>query len=223
MKILIIAPHPDDEVLGCGGTIKKYVSRGNEIFLCIVTKAYTPDWSGDFIKNREEEIKCAKNSLGIKEVVFLGLPTVKLDTVPQKELNDSISECIKNINPDIVFVPFHGDINKDHKLVSEATLVAVRPKPGLSVKKVYCYEVLSETEWAKPAQKIEDVFIPNFYEDISDYLNDKLKAMECYKSELKDYPHPRSLEGIKVLAQKRGTECGTKAAEAFILLREVVR
>ncbi|MBU3934802.1 PIG-L family deacetylase, partial [Patescibacteria group bacterium] len=143
-------------------------------------------------------------------------------TLPQKELNDSISKCVQRVNPDIVFVSFYGDINKDHKLVSEAVLVAVRPKPNLSIKKVYCYEVLSETEWAKPSQKIEDVFIPNFYEDISDYLKDKLKAMECYKSELKDYPHPRSLEGIKVLAQKRGMECGAKAAEAFMLLREVV-
>lgn len=223
MRILIIAPHPDDEVLGCGGTIKKYAGKGDEVFLCMATKAYTPDWSSDFIKNREREIECAKDKLGIKKVMFLDLPTVKIDTIPQKELNDLISECIKNINPDIVFIPFYGDINRDHKLVSEAVLVAVRPKPGFSVKKVYCYEVLSETEWAKPAQKIENVFIPNFYEDISDFLEDKLKAMECYKSELKDYPHPRSLEGIKVLAQKRGTECGTKAAEAFMLLREVVK
>lgn len=223
MKILVIAPHPDDEVLGCGGTIKKYASKGDEVFLCIVTKAYTPDWSNEFIKNREKEIECAKDALGIKGVVYLDLPTVKLDTIPQKDLNDLMSGCIKNIGPEIIFIPFYGDINKDHKLVSEAVLVAVRPKPGSSIKKVYCYEVLSETEWAKPAQKIENVFIPNFYEDISDFLEEKLKAMECYKSELKDYPHPRSLEGIKILAQKRGTECGAKAAEAFMLLREVVK
>lgn len=223
MKILVIAPHPDDEVLGCGGTIKKYASERNEVFLCIVTKAYTPEWSDDFIDNRKKEIKCSVKNLGIKETIFLDFPTVKLDTIPQKELNDSISKCVQKIKPEIVFIPFYGDINKDHKLVSEAAMVAVRPKAGSSIKKVYYYEVLSETEWTKPAQKIEDVFIPNFYEDIVDSLEDKLKAMECYRSELKDYPHPRSLEGIKVLAQKRGTECGAKAAEAFMLLREVVR
>lgn len=223
MKILVIAPHPDDEVLGCGGTIKKYSSKGNEIYLCIVTRAYTPDWSDGFIKNREKEIECARRSLGIKKVIELDLPTVKLDTIPQKKLNDLIIKCVFGIKPDVVFVPFYGDINKDHKLVSEATMVAVRPKSNLKIKKVFFYESLSETEWAKPAQKIEDVFIPNFYEDISDYLEDKMKAMECYKSELKKYPHPRSLKGIEILAQKRGTECGLEAAEAFMLLREIKR
>ena len=203
MKILVIAPHPDDEVLGCGGTIKKYTKEGREVYLCIATKAYTPDWTESFIENRKKEIKCSSKILGIKKVTFLDLPTVKLDTLPQKQLNDLISKVVEEIKPEIVFVPFRGDINKDHKLVSESTLVALRPKPGFSVKKVFYYEVLSETEWAKPAQKIEDVFLPNFYEDISEYLDDKLKAMECYKSELKEYPHPRSLEGIKVAAQKR--------------------
>ena len=221
MKILVIAPHPDDEVLGCGGTIKKYVSKGDEVFLCIVTKAYTPDWSDDFIKNREKEIKESGDILGIKKVIKLDLPTVKLDTIPQKQLNDLISECIDKIGPNIVFIPFHADINKDHKLVSEAAMVALRPKPGFSVKKVFYYEVLSETEWSKPAQKIEDVFMPNYYEDISDYLEDKIKAMECYKTEVKEYPHPRSLDGIKILAQKRGTESGLKAAEAFMIVREI--
>ncbi len=221
MKILIIAPHPDDEVLGCGGTIKKYARKGDEVYLCIVTKAYVPDWSEQFIKEREKEINCAKKTLGIKQVSFLNLPTVKLDTIPQKQLNDSISECVQRISPDVLFLPFPGDINKDHKLVSESALVAARPKPENPIKKVFCYEVLSETEWAKPAQKIEDVFVPNFYEDISDFLDDKLKAMECYKSELKNYPHPRSLEGIITLARKRGTESGLKAAEAFMLIREI--
>jgi len=221
MKILVIAPHPDDEVLGCGGSIKKYSKQGDDVYLCIATKAYTPDWTEEFIKNRQQEINCAVNILGIKKVYFLDFPTVKLDTIPQKELNDSISKIVEELKPELVFIPFERDINKDHKLVSEACLVALRPKPGLNVKKVFYYEVLSETEWAKPARKIEDVFLPNFYENISENLNDKLKAMECYKSELKEYPHPRSLEGIKVLAQKRGMEIGIEYAEAFMLLREI--
>ncbi len=221
MKILIIAPHPDDEVLGCGGTIKKYSKNGDEVFLCVATKAYTPEWSEDFIKHREEEIESAANFLGIKKVIKLDFPTVRLDTIPQKQLNDSISKVVEEVNPEIVFIPFPGDINKDHNLISTASTVALRPKPNFSVKKVYSYEVLSETEWAKPAQKIEDVFQPNYYEDISDYLEDKLKAMQCYKSELKEYPHPRSLEGIKILSQKRGMEVGFKNAEAFMLIREI--
>ena len=220
-KILVIAPHPDDEVLGCGGTIKKYTESGNEVYLCIVTKAYTPDWSEEYIKEKSKETKSSNNVLGIKKTLFLDLPTVKLDTIPQKKLNDLINNCVKEVNPEIVFIPFFSDINKDHKLVSESAMVALRPKPDSFVRKVYFYEVLSETEWAQPAQKIEEVFMPNFYEDISEYLDNKIKAMECYKSELKEYPHPRSLKGIKILAQKRGTECGVKAAEAFMLLREI--
>lgn len=221
MKILVIAPHPDDEVLGCGGTIKKYSEDGNDVFLCVATKAYTPEWSEDFIKERKNEINSAVKVLGINKVFSLDFPTVKLDTVPQKELNDKISEVVKKIDPEIIFIPFSGDINKDHKLVSESALVALRPKPESSAKKIFYYEVLSETEWAKPAQKIEDVFVPNYYEDISNYLDAKLKAMQCYKSELKEYPHPRSLEGIKILAQKRGMEVGKKYAEAFMLIREI--
>lgn len=221
MKILVIAPHPDDEVLGCGGTIKKYTSMGDHVYLCIATRAYTPDWTEEFIINRKKEIELSVKALGINKLFLLDFPTVKLDTISQKEINDSISKVVQETKPEIVFIPFAGDINKDHKLIFEASLVALRPKLESSVKKVYCYEVLSETEWAKPAQKIEDVFMPNYYEDISDYLEDKIKAMECYKSEVKDYPHPRSLGGIKVLAQKRGIESGLKLAEAFMIIREI--
>lgn len=211
MKILVIAPHPDDEVLGCGGTIKKHSNNGEEVYLCIVTKAYTPDWTQEFIDNRKKEISCANDILGIKETIFLDLPTVKLDTIGSKKLNDLISECIDKVKPEILYIPFAKDINKDHCLISEASLIASRPKPYSSIKKVlfYSYEALS--------------FIPNLYIDISDTLKDKLKAMSCYKSELKDYPHPRSLEAIKVSAQKRGIEAGLKAAEAFILIREVIK
>lgn len=220
MKVLVIAPHPDDEVLGCGGTIKKYTSMGDQVYLCIATKAYTPDWTEEFIANRKEEIESAVKTLGINKLFLLDFPTVKLDTISQKEINDSISKVVQEVKPEVVFIPFGGDINKDHKIIFEASLVALRPNLESSVKKVYCYEVLSETEWAKPAQKIEDVFMPNYYEDVFDYLEDKIKAMECYKSEVRDYPHPRSLEGIKILAQKRGLESGLKLSEAFMLIRE---
>jgi len=159
--------------------------------------------------------------LGIKKTVFLDLPTAKLDTFPQKELNDLISACIKQVAPEILYIPFLGDISKDHKLIAEASLVASRPKPESSVKRVLMYEVLSETEWGTGHfQKSTYAFLPNYYEDIKGFIDDKLKAMLCYKSELKKYPHPRSLKGIKILAQKRGMEAGLKYAESFILQRE---
>jgi len=222
MKILIIAPHPDDEVLGCGGTIKKHSNQGDDVYLCIVTKAYTPDWTQEFIDNRKKNIDCSNKILGIKETFFLDLPTVKLDTIPQKELNDSISKCVENIKPEILYIPFGGDLNKDHRLVFESSIVATRPKPKNSIKKVLSYEVLSETEWGSlRAQEMKDIFIPNIYIDISNTLEFKLEAMSCYKSELKDYPHPRSLEAINVLAKKRGSESGLTVAEAFVLIREI--
>lgn len=221
MKVLVIAPHPDDEVLGCGGTLAKHAKTGDDVYLCIATRAYTPDWSEKFIKNREKEVSKVNKILGIKKTHFLDFPTVKLDTIPQKELNDAISKVVNKVGPDTVYIPHRGDVNKDHRIVFEMTMVALRPKPSSTAKRVLSYETLSETEWAVPSK--EDAFIPNVYVDISDTLKTKLSAMSAYKSELKDYPHPRSIGGISALAKKRGTEVGLKAAEAFMLMREVSR
>jgi len=221
MKILVIAPHPDDEVLGVGGTIAKHTKMGDEVYLCVVTKAYTPDWSEEFIKNREKEVLKVNKILGIKKTYFLDFPTVKLDTIPQKELNEAIFRVVNKVRPDTVYIPHRGDVNKDHRLVFETAMVALRPKLGGAARKVLSYETLSETEWAAPPT--EDVFTPNVYVDISDTLKTKLNAMSAYKSELKEYPHPRSLKSITALANKRGTEAGLKAAEAFILVREISR
>lgn len=218
-KILVIAPHPDDEVLGCGGTIVKHNKNRDEVYLCIVTKAYTPDWSEEFLKNRPKEIKKANKILNIKKAYFLDFPTAKLDTITQKDLNDSISRIVKEIGAEIIYIPYEGDLSKEHRLVFEAALVASRPYTNKSVKKVLCYETLSETDWGKDFTK--KIFSPNVYVDISDVLKYKIKAMQAYKSELKKSPHPRSLEIIKVLARKRGSEAGLKFAEAFMLIREI--
>lgn len=218
-KILVIAPHPDDEVLGCGGAIVKHIKGGDEVYLCVVTKAYAPDWSDEFLKNRPKEIKKANEILGIKKTYFLDFPTAKLDTIPQKSLNDSILEVIKKTRAEIVYVPYEGDLCKDHRLVFEAALVASRPYTNKSVKKLLCYETLSETEWGRNFAK--KIFFPNTYVDISDTLKYKIKAMQSYESEVKKSPHPRSLEIIKVLAEKRGSEAGLKFAEAFVLIREI--
>ena len=219
-KVLVIAPHPDDEVLGCGGTITKYKKQEDKTYLCIVTRAYAPDWSKKFMKNRSEEIKKVNKILGIQKTYFLDFPTVKLDTIPQKELNDALCDVIDKVKPDIMYIPHKGDLNKDHRLVFEASLVAARPQPNFSIKKILSYETLSETEWgAQLAKEINEVFIPNVYIDISDTIEDKLKAMSCYKKELRKSPHPRSLEAIRTLAKKRGSGAGIKFAEAFMLIR----
>ena len=219
MRILVIAPHPDDEVLGCGGTIAKHASGGDEVYLCIVTKAYPPEWSEDEVRERKEEVLRANKILGIKKTYFLDLPTVKLDTIPQKELNDVITEVVNEVQPEVVYIPHKGDVVRDHQLVFDAAMVAVRPKPGSVVKKALCYETLSETEWAAPFP--ENAFIPNVYVDISETLENKLRAMSEYKSELKNLPHPRSLKAISNLAKLRGSTIGVEAAEAFMLVREI--
>jgi len=217
MRVLVIAPHPDDEVLGCGGTIAKHTRGGDETSLCIVTRAYTPDWSEEFLKNRPKEIEKSNKILGINKTFFLNFPTVKLDTIPQKELNDSISNIVNEVKPHIVYIPHRGDLNKDHRLIFEASLVALRPI-NHKVKKILSYEVLSETEWGHMIEP----FIPNVYVDISETFNLKIKAMKVYKSEIKLRPHPRSLEVISGLARKRGSEVGVKFAEAFVLIRELI-
>ena len=215
-KILIIAPHPDDEVLGCGGTIAKYSKEGDEVYVCYVTRAYTPDWPEEFIKNRPKEIENSNKILGIKKSYFLNFPSLKIDTFPQKKLVEEISKVINEIKPEILFIPHKGDIQKDHRLVFEASLVAARPINN-KIKRNLSYEVLSESDWG---QSIEP-FIPNLYIDISETLNQKIESMKAYKSELKNYPHPRSLESIEILAKKRGSEAGLQLAEAFILIREI--
>lgn len=215
-KILVIAPHPDDEVLGCGGTIAKF-SKINEVFLCVVTKAYSPEWSRRFIRNRQQEIEKVNKILSIKKTFFLDFPTVKLNTIPQKEINEAISKIIKEVKPDTIFIPHKGDVNSDHRIVFESSLVAVRPNKQ-KINKVLSYETLSSTEWGQAI----DTFIPNIYVDISKTFDKKIKAMKVYKSELKKAPHPRSLEIIEALAKKRGSEIQAKYAEAFMLIREVL-
>lgn len=210
MKVLIVAPHPDDEVIGCGGTISKLNKEGGEGYLCILTKGYAPEWTEEFLKNRPEEIKRANEILGIKKTYFLDFPTAKLDTVPQKELNDSILKVLKDLLPEIIYFPNPNDLSKDHRIAAEAVLLAARPGNLSSIKRIFTYET--------PSTKI---FNPNFYENIEGEIETKTKAMEAYQSELKEFPHARSAESLKILAQKRGIECGLKFAEGFKLFREI--
>lgn len=216
MKVLIIAAHADDEVLGCGGTILNHTREGDEVYVCILTKAYAPDWTEEFIRERSEEIQKSNKILGVKKTFFLDLKTGQLDLVPQKELNDKLTNVVREAKPEVVYIPHKGDLHKDHRLVFYASLVATRPGYGASVKKVLSYETLSETDWGNAIHP----FSPNVYVGITDSISGKIKAMEAYKSEVRRYPHSRSLEMIKILAQKRGSEANLDFAEAFLLIRE---
>lgn len=218
MKVLVIAAHPDDEVVGAGGTILKHCQHGDEVYLCIVTKAYTPEWSEEVIKEKRKEAIAASKILRIKKTYFCDLPTVMLDTIPQKNLNEHISKVVKEVQPDIVYTTNKGDLHIDHRLVFESTMVAIRPASSTSIKRVLSYETPTLTPLFP-----ESVFLPNVYVDISNTLKFKIKAMSVYKTELREYPHPRSLKGISIHAKKRGLEIGVDAAEAFALIREIIR
>ncbi len=214
MKILVIAPHPDDEVLGCGGTIAKHAARGDEVSICYVTKAYTPEWTKEYLQLKEEEIRKSNAILGISKRFDLDYPTVMLDTIPQKEINSSLAEIIAEIRPDYTFIPHRGDLNNDHRIVHDAALVALRPI-SQHCARVLSYETLSETEWGTGVSTFE----PRYYVNISDTIKTKMEAMEAFKTELKDSPHPRSLEVILYLARKRGSEILVDAAETFMPIR----
>lgn len=211
-KILVFAPHNDDEVLGVGGTIRKIAEESGIITVCEVT-------SGPKYKLMQEEAKAAHKTLGVKESIFLNLPVCELADSSKIELNTKIEEVVRQVQPDIVYMPFIGDMHLDHRYVTEAVLVAIRPYTGKSVKKAYMYETLSETGWNLPYG--DKCFSPNSWVDISSTIDFKIKAMKCYKSQIQMAPHPRSIEGIKSLAEYRGSTIGVQYAESFMLVREI--
>ncbi len=222
-NILIVAPHADDEILGCGGIISKYTANNNNVYIVIVTNANigAPDsFSADAItKVRRESLKAHK-LLKVRKTFFLDFPAPRLETHPSFEISNAIAEIIYKNNIDTIFIPHKGDIHRDHTVVHYACIVASRPINNCSVKNILSYETLSETEWGSP--NAGDVFIPNVFVDITRFLSDKLKAMSCFASQIKSSPHPRSLEVIEHFAKFRGSTIGYQAAEAFMLIRCII-
>ena len=211
MKILVIAPHPDDEVLGMGGTIKK-LSPKNNITLLIMTDGASAQYSDKkMIKVRKESCKKSSKILGISEIKFLNFKDMKLDSVPQLDINQEIEKIIKKIQQKIVFTSPKNDLNRDHDVTFNSTLVATRPSSS-GVKKVFSYELPGYTK--KP-------FSPNHYENITKQFVHKIKAFKMYKSEIMKFPHPRSIESIENLAVYRGIQAGIAKAESFELIRNI--
>ncbi len=227
MKVLVFAPHPDDEVLGCGGVIAKHIAKGNDVYVCVATCGHPPIYSDDLMKQKGwphtlyPEIKKAHELLGVKETFYLDFPAADMESAKRFTVNGKLIEIIQQIKPNVVYMPHFGDMQKDHTLLAEAIMVAVRPKYAHKVECVYAYETLSETEWNIPHSSF--AFIPNTYVDISNYLEYKLKAMNCFQSQLGVFPDPRSLEAVESLARLRGSTMGAKAAEAFMLIRNYIK
>ena len=219
MKVLVISAHPDDEVIGAGGTIARHVDHGDEVYWCVVTQAYNPPWSEKYLEQARQQVYDVKKVLGIEEVFFCGFPTVKLNTLPYIEVSAALENIVSQVEPVIVYTTPHDDINKDHRIVYECTLVASRPLPGSSIQRLLSYELGPSSRQGLVSGGCG--FLPNVFVDISEYMDKKLEAMSCYKTELKEFPHPRSLEGLRLIAEERGLSVGLKAVEAFRLVREV--
>ena len=219
MRVLVIAPHPDDEIIGVGGTIAKRVNNGDEVYVCVVTKGQEPMFKKEFIEQGRTECREADARLGVAETIFLDFPAVMLETVPRHELNGKISNLIQQLKPEEVFIPHRGDMQLDHRMVVDAVMVAVRPRGDFFPKRVYAYETLSETGWNIPNTVNE--FIPTVYEDVSEFMDIKLKAMQVFESQLGTFPEARSIGVIEALARFRGATVNVRAAEAFCLIREI--
>ncbi len=218
MNILIIAPHMDDEVLGCGGTIARHVENKDKLFVCFIAHRI---YSHKFDKKKNETEKShaikARKVLGYKESVFFELNDERLDAAIQ-DIIIPLEKYVLKIKPGIVYCPFQSDNNQDHRAVFDAARVVLRPVATPFVKKVFMYEVPSSTD--QSPHLAENIFLPNYYVDTTKYIDKKIEAFRCYETEKRAYPHPRSEEALKVLAQKRGTEIGFKCAEAFMIIRE---
>jgi len=235
MKILVIAAHPDDEILGMGGTIKKYTSGGHHVKIVIMSTGISSRRSVDFknstqykvekkldkkMKQQIEKLrnhsKKAARIVGVDDIEFFDFPDNEMDLVSNLEVTKKIEEVIRKFNPTIVYTHSTHDVNIDHRILYNATITATRPTVKSKVKEVYSFEIPSSSEW-----NFLEVFTPNTFVKIDKELKYKIKAMSKYVTELGTYPHPRSLEALEIIAKRWGTVSGYHAAEAFTLVRQL--
>jgi LmbE family N-acetylglucosaminyl deacetylase len=219
MRILVIAPHADDELLGCGGMLLRAREEGHTIAWLLVTSIQDGfSWGENKIQERVSEISQVREGLGILPKHFYNLMFVpaELDSVSQKSIYEKISDAITNFEPDDIFIPHFGDIHSDHKLVFALSASCSKWFRYPFIKRVFSYETVSETDFSlRPSE----AFIANYYINISGYLDKKIELMKIYKSEFRAHPFPRSEEVLQSLARLRGAQAGYAEAEAFSLLR----
>lgn len=219
---LILAAHPDDEVLGCGGTIAHLSGQGREVCVAILGEGVTSRSASDAKENNAALETLASSArkaaaiLGVNDLRLFGLPDNRFDTLPLLDIVKMIEELVADVRPSTVYVQHGGDLNIDHAILFRAALTALRPVPGSSVRELLGFEVGSSTEWA--FQQFAPRFQPNVFQDITNSLETKIKAMNAYVSEYRPSPHPRSAESLRAQAVFRGTQAGVGAAEAFCLI-----
>ena len=221
MRVLAIAPHPDDETLGCGATLLKHQSAGDSLCWLIATRAHEPQWSVEVLARKESEIAEVTRAYGFEKVFRLGLPTTRLDVVPLDEIINGIRDAIGEAKPDLVYLNHAGDVHSDHRRLFEAAVSVLKPfysaKHG--VRRVLSYEILSSTDAQPPTAA--QCFAPNVFTDVTSFLERKLEIMALYASEVQPHPLPRAESSIRALARYRGATIGTEYAESFMLVREV--
>lgn len=222
---LIVAAHPDDEALGCGGTMARLAGEGVNVHVAFLADGVgaRPMTDGEHdraLEQRREAGRRAASILGVAEPRFLDFPDNQLDTVPLLELAQSVETMISELVPDTVITHHGGDLNIDHRLVHDAVLTACRPQAGCPVRRIWCFEVASSTEWQSPGSA--PAFCPNLFIDIGATLQLKLEALDAYEQEMRDWPHSRSTRAVEHLARWRGASVGHEAAEAFMSVRELL-
>lgn len=215
--VLVVAAHPDDEVLGCGGTIANHSLEGDAVHILILADGETSRTSAPSDAKRNSAALKAAVALGAKPPKLLGLPDNRLDSQPLLDVIRHVEAYVSEISPQVIYTHHGSDLNVDHAVAHRAVLTACRPLPGSPVKAIYSFEVPSSTEWTSAA--LGPAFRPNYFVDISTAAKQKHAALDCYREELRPFPHPRSHEAIEALARWRGATCGLALAEAFETVR----
>jgi len=225
--ILIVVAHPDDEILGCGGIAARHAAAGDRVDTLILAEGATArqrqrDGSGGSaeIEALREAARAAAKVLGTEPPRFAGLPDNRMDSLPLLDIVKHVEETVERLEPSRVYVHHGGDLNVDHRLTHQAVITACRPLPGVPVRGIYTFETASSTEWGTTG--IDSGFRPTRFVDIGDFLDLKLRALDCYQSEMRSFPHARSREAIEARARVRGAEAGVAAAEAFEVIREII-
>lgn len=219
-RVLVLAVHPDDETLGCGGTLLKHKSVGDQLHWCIATTTRgVSGFSAEFADAREAEIARVRSSYDFETVDYLGLPSAQVDNVPFNDIVAKLSSAVKRVGPEILYLPYLHDVHSDHKIVAQAAMICTKSFRFPTVKRVLMMEALSETEYAGGSGG--PTFAPNFFVDVSAFAARKLEIMSTYQSELGEHPFPRSCLAINSLGTLRGSMCGAVHAEAFQLLKHI--
>lgn len=218
-NIAVVVAHPDDEVIGVGGTVLNHVRRGDSVSILILADGErSRDQATDAdVEKRRKQVEEVARQLGVARVQLEDLPDNALDTVPMLDVVKRVEAFIGKVRPDTVYTHHYGDLNIDHRIAFEAVLTACRPQPGMGIGSILAFETLSSTEWQR--QTPERVFQPNCYVDIADTIEAKLSILALYTDELRTWPHPRSIEGVRTLSQYRGMTVGVPYAEAFEVIR----